>query len=117
MSGAHARHLAFVVACENESRYTTTKKSKKRKRLDHNPMELLTMATHALSSSALASHIDDDDEPVTAAPATASQPSLIRRMYDAFTASQMRRAQREVDRILGAGAFRRALRGELPLER
>jgi len=116
MSGAHERHPASALACANESRYTASKKSKKRKRLDHNPMELLTMATHALSSSALASHIDDDDEPVTAAPATASQPSLMRRMYDAFTASQMRRAQREVDRILGAGAFRRAIRAQLPPE-
>ena len=115
MSEAHARHLAFVVACENESRYRRIKKSKKRKRLDHNPMELLAMATQALPSSALSSHIDDDDEPV-ATLATSSQPSLMRRVYDAFTASQMRRAQREVDRILGAGAFRRALRGELPLK-
>ena len=71
------------------------------------------MATHALPSAALSSHIDDD-EPVAA---TSTEPSLMRRMYDAFTASQMHRAQREVDRILGAGAFRRALRGELPLER
>ena len=116
MSGAHERHLVSALACANESRYTAIKKSKKkRKRLDHNPMELLTMATHALPSAALSSHIDDD-EPV-ATPATSTEPSLMRRMYDAFTASQMHRAQREVDRILGAGAFRRALRGELPLER
>jgi hypothetical protein len=79
-------------------------------------MELLTMATQALSSSALSAHIDDDDEPV-AAPATSTEPSLMRRVYDAFAASQMRRAQREVDRILGAGAFHRAVRAELPPER
>jgi hypothetical protein len=79
-------------------------------------MELLTMATQALSSSALSSHIDDDDEPA-AFTAASSQPSLMRRVYDAFTASQMRRAQREVDRILGAGSFRRAIRAQLPPER
>jgi hypothetical protein len=117
MSGAHERHLASALACANESRYTTIKKSKKRKRLDHNPMELLTMATQALSSSALSSHIDDDDEPVALTSAASSQPSLMRRMYDAFTASQMRRAQREVDRMLGAGAFHRAIRAQLPPER
>ena len=77
------------------------------------------MATQALSSSALSSHIDDDDETVaaTTATASASQPSLMRRMYDAFTATQMRRAQREVDRMLGAGAFHRAIRAQLPPER
>ena len=118
MSGAHERHLASALACANESRYTTIKKSKKRKRLDHNPMELLTMATQALSSAhALSSHINDDDESVAATPATSSQPSLMRRVYDAFTASQMRRAQREVDRILGAGSFHRAIRAQLPPER
>ena len=116
MSAAHARHLTFVVACENESRYTTFKKSKKRKRLDHNPTELMTMATQALSSSALSSHIDDEEETAAFATAASSQPSLMRRVYDAFTASQMRRAQREVDRVLGAGAFRRAIRAQLPPE-
>jgi hypothetical protein len=80
-------------------------------------MELLTMATQALSSSALSSHIDNDDESVAARPAMSSQPSLMRRVYDTFTASQMRRAQREVDRILGGGSFHRAMRAQLPLER
>jgi hypothetical protein len=118
MSGAHERHLPFALACANESRYTTIKKSKKRKRLDHNPMELLTMATDALSSSALSSHIADaDDAPVASTQATSLQPSLLRRLYDAFTAAQMRRAQREVDRILGPGALHRAFRAELPPER
>jgi hypothetical protein len=118
MSGAHERHPASALACANESRYTASKKSKKRKRLDHNPMELLTMATQTLSSSALSSHIaDTDDEPAAFTPATSSQPSLMRRLFDAFTASQMRRAQREVDRILGPGSLRRAFRGELPPER
>ena len=75
MSGAHERHLASALACANESRYTTIKKSKKRKRLDHNPMELLTMATHALPSSALSSSdiVDADDAPVASAPATSLQ--------------------------------------------
>jgi hypothetical protein len=80
-------------------------------------MELLTMATQALTSSAFSSHIDDGDEPVGATLAMSSQPSLIRRVYDAFTASQMRRAQREVDRLLGHGSFRRAMRAQLPPER
>ena len=79
-------------------------------------MELLTMATQALSSSALSVHINDEEETAGFATAASSQPSLMRRMYDAFTASQMRRAQREVDRILGAGAFRRAIRAQLPPE-
>jgi len=114
MSRAHARHLASALACGGESRYTPIKKNKKRKRLDHNPTELLTMATHALPSSALSSsHIAD--APVASAPA--SQPSLLRRLYDAFTAAQMRHAQREVDRILGAGALHRAFHAELPPER
>ena len=79
------------------------------------------MATHALSSSALSSHIADDvdadDAPVATAQATSLQPSLMRRLFDAFTASQMRRAQREVDRILGPGSLHRAFRAQLPPER
>ena len=38
-------------------------------------------------------------------------------VYDAFTEAQMRRAQREVDRILGPGSLHRAFRAELPPER
>jgi hypothetical protein len=117
MSGAHERHLPFALACANESRYTQIKKSKKRKRLDHNPMELLTMATHALSTSALSSSHSVDDAPVACTQATSLQPSLLRRLYDAFTAAQMRRAQREVDRVLGPGSLHRAFRAELPPER
>ena len=68
------------------------------------------MATHALPSS----HIVDDEE----APRAASHKrSLMRRLFDAFTAAQMRRAQREVDRILGPGSMHRAFRGEFPPER
>ena len=102
MSAAHERHLASALACANESRYTQIKKSKKRKRLDHNPMELLTMATHALPLHALSSSHIANDAP---AASTSLQPSL------------MRRAQREVDRILGPGALHRAFRAELPPER
>ena len=81
------------------------------------------MATHALSSShALsASHIVDDVTPAarTLVPSLnvpSSQPSLRRRLFDAFTAAQMRRAQREVDRILGPGALHRAFRAQMPPE-
>ena len=118
MSRAHARHLASALAYGGESRYTPIKKNKKRKRLDHNPTELLTMATHALPSSALSSsHIADDDAPVASAATASMQPSLLRRLYDAFTAAQMRHAQREVDRILGPRTLHRAFRVELPPER
>ncbi len=76
------------------------------------------MATHALSSSALSSSpIADDDAPVASAEAASMQPSLLRRLYDAFTAAQMRHAQREVDRILGPRALHRSFRAELPPER
>ena len=68
------------------------------------------MATHALTSSHI---LDDEDAPAAAAPA----PSLMRRLFDAFTEAQMRRAQREVDRILGPGSLHRAQRAALPPER
>jgi hypothetical protein len=76
----------------------------------------MTMATHALTSS----HILDDDAPAAAALAPSlapPQPSLMRRLFDAFTEAQMRRARREVDRILGPGSLHRAHRAELPTER
>jgi hypothetical protein len=75
-------------------------------------MELLTMATHALSSS----HILDDDEATAAAHASA-RISPLRRLYIAVLESQMRRAQREVDRVLGPGAMQHAMRTKLPLQR
>ncbi len=53
------------------------------------------MATHALPSS----HILDDDAPRSRAHARSAKPSLLRRLYDAILQSQMRRAQREIDRI------------------
>jgi hypothetical protein len=75
-------------------------------------MELLTMATHALPSS----HIVDDDEDIASTHAPARS-SLLRRLYIAILVSQMRRAQREIDRKLGPGALQRAMRAELPPQR
>jgi hypothetical protein len=74
-------------------------------------MELLTMATHALPAHNI---LHDED----AAPATApARVPLLRRIYIAILVSQMRRAQREIDRKLGPGALQRALRTELPPQR
>ena len=72
------------------------------------------MATHALPSS----HILDDDD----APAAAHAPSRASRRCCAASTSpfwyaQMRRAQREIDRMLGPGALHRAFRTELPPQR
>ena len=75
------------------------------------------MATHALTSSHI---LDNNDAPAAAALAPSlapPQPSLMRRLFDAFTEAQMRRARREVDRILGPGSLHRAQRAELPPER
>jgi hypothetical protein len=74
-------------------------------------MELLTMATHALPSSHI---LGDDDAAVAPAP---SRPAFMRRLYIAILVSQMRRAQRGIDRKLGPGALRRAIRAELPPQR
>jgi hypothetical protein len=71
-------------------------------------MELMTMATHTLPASAI---LDDEDAPATAH--AGSRKSILRRIYDALIESQTRRAHREIDRVLGAGAFRRALRTDL----
>jgi hypothetical protein len=79
-----------------------------------NQLELLTMATHALPASHI---LDDEDAPGAAALAPSQKPSLMRRLFDAFTEAQMRRAQREVDRILGPRAFQRALLAPLPPDR
>lgn len=78
-------------------------------------MELLTMATHALPSS----HILDDEDhaPATAAAHAPARVSLLRRLYIAILVSQMRRAEREIDRKLGPGALQRALRTEIPPQR
>jgi hypothetical protein len=78
-------------------------------------MELFTMATHALPSR----HIldDDDDAPQAAAPPAISlKPSLMRRFYDGLVETQSKRAQREIDRVLGRGAYHRAM-GTPPPER
>ena len=66
------------------------------------------MATHALPSS----HILNAE----VAAHTPSRPSLLRRLYVAVLISQMRRAQREIDRKLGPGALQRAMRDEPPRE-
>jgi hypothetical protein len=71
--------------------------------------ELLTMATHALP----ASHIIDE-EYTPAANASALRPSPMRRFYDAMIEMQMRRAQREIDRVLGPDGFKHALSVKLP---
>ena len=68
------------------------------------------MATDALPSCHILGH---DDAAMAHAP---SRPSLMRRFYIAMLVSQMRRAQREIDRKLGPGA-RRAIRAELPPRR
>jgi hypothetical protein len=99
----------------NRARETSRKAKKKiRKRLGTTRLELLTMATRALPASHI---LDDEDAPAAAAIEPPPGPSLLRRLFDAFTEAQMRRAQREVDRILGPGALHRALRAELPPER
>jgi hypothetical protein len=71
------------------------------------PERSWTMATHALPSS----HILDDD----GAPATAtapSRPSFMRRLTIAVLVAQTRRAQSEIDRVLGPRKL--AFRAELP---
>jgi hypothetical protein len=74
--------------------------------------ELLTMATQTLPSSNI---LDEDDAaPQTAAPAESRQPSLMHRFYDALVETQHRRAQREVDRVLGYGVYRRTVQTPLP---
>ena len=70
------------------------------------------MATHALPSS----HILDDEHDTPAAAHAPARVSLLR-LYIAILVSQMRRAQREIDRKLGPGALQRALRTEIPPQR
>jgi hypothetical protein len=71
------------------------------------------MATHALPSSRItASHFAP-----TGAALAPSRPSLLRRLYIAILVSQMRRAQREIDRKLGPGAWDRVKRINPPPER
>lgn len=78
-------------------------------------MELLTMATHALPAPNI---LDDEDAaPATAAAHAPARVSLLRRLYIAILVSQMRRAEREIDRKLGPGALQRALRTEIPPQR
>ena len=72
------------------------------------------MATHALPSSRIIASTTTRPPPRRCAP---SRPSLLRRLYIAFLVSQMRRAQREIDRILGPRRSHRAHRAELPPQR
>ena len=118
MSAAHERHLASALACDGESRYAERNNKKKRQgsALDHNRLELLTMApTHALSSHILAG----DDAPDTARGQALASPrrrTLLRRVYDAMLESQARRARREIARVLGPRALAEAFRAPLPPE-
>lgn len=82
------------------------------------------MATHTLPASHLrASHlhssslIDDEDAALLRSAPARQRPAVLRRLYDAILRSQMRRAQREIDRVLGPGALERVRRGEWPPER
>ena len=74
------------------------------------------MATHALPSSHI---LDGGDAPEAARTVARAplRPSLLRRCFDAIAESQLRRAHREIDRVLGPGALERARRGEYPLRR
>ena len=71
--------------------------------------------THALSSS----HILTGDDAADTAPAAIASPrrrTLLRRVYDAILESQMRRAHREIARVLGPRALSEAFRAPLPPE-
>ena len=69
--------------------------------------------TQALPSS----HIADDEAALFAAHAPSLKPSFMRRLFDALVEAQMRRAQREVNRILGPRALERAVFDTLPPQR
>ena len=74
------------------------------------------MATALHASQTLpASDIVDDIARNAPAPA-ALKPSLMRRLYDAMVESQTRRAEREIERLLGPGALE-ALHRKLPPRR
>jgi hypothetical protein len=76
-------------------------------------LSIQALSTHALPSS----DILDDEDAHSAAPALSGKPSLMRRIFDALIEAQSIRAKREVDRVLGRGAYDRAMRGELHTER
>jgi hypothetical protein len=117
MSAVHESHRAYSFVCDNESRYEQANKSALRKSGNAwitTQTELLSMAnTHALPASHII--IDDDDD----APARTQAPgrSMLRAFYDALLEAQRRRAQREIDRVLGPGALAHAFAIELPPER
>ena len=61
-------------------------------------MKLLTMATQVLPA-ALFRDSHTSDQPALA---PSMRPSLLRRLFDAFTESQMRRAHREIARVMAS---------------
>jgi hypothetical protein len=100
----------------NHATQNATTRRNLRKRLDHNRLELLTMATtHALSSSHILTG-DDAADTAPAAIASRRRRTLLRRVYDAILESQMRRAHREIARVLGPRALSEAFRAPLPPE-
>jgi hypothetical protein len=72
-------------------------------------MELLTMATHTLSSPLI---LDDDDAPQ--AVARSRKLSFMHRFYIALLIAQQRRARRQIDRVLGGRATEQAFRAPPP---
>jgi hypothetical protein len=115
MSAAHERHQVFAFVCDDESRYREGLEKKKRKSGNAwitTRTELLSMAnTHALPLS----HIVDDEDTSVRTPARGR--TMLRALYDTLLETQRRRAQREIDRVLGPGALARAFATELPRER
>ena len=86
--------LASSLAIVHESRYTKKKKQKVETPWIATRLELMTMATHALTSSHI---LDDEDAPAAAAPAP-SQPSLTRRLFAvAGTQKALAIAQRKAE--------------------
>jgi hypothetical protein len=93
-------------------------KKKFQKRIQETPWittrtELMTMATDVFHASHIA---DDEAAPLVHARAPSGRASFMRRFYDALIETQARRARIEIDRKLGAGAFERARRMQLPPE-
>ena len=60
------------------------------------------MATHALPSPHI---LDDDDVPQASPPARPRKLSLMRRLYIALLIAQQRRAQQNINRVLGDRAM------------
>lgn len=73
------------------------------------------MATHALPASRIFDEVAPQAPPH--ARRTSQRITLLRRLYNAILQSQMRRAQRDIDRVLGHGALRRDFDAGLPPDR